>query len=81
MRDDKTHGGRKKHVLSGGYDPAQPILRGVNLVQCLEDGPWCDCFCDLCPPWEHRMKDCRGFCRSHVAGRDSITPGSSTGVI
>lgn len=74
MSRDKTRGSDGKHVLQGGYDPAQPILPAVNLVRCLQNGPWCDCLCELCPPWDHTMEYCRAFCVEQRAGRDSDDP-------
>lgn len=53
---------RKNHP-EGKYGPPQPLLPNVNLACCLAEAhQWCECACDGCPPWQHRVGECSRSC-------------------
>lgn len=62
MPKDKTPCPGARRPSGAVCGPAQPILRGINLVQCLQDASWCDCLCRECPPWEHKLEYCASRC-------------------
>lgn len=65
-----------KNALQGESEPAQPLLRGINLARFLTVQPtWCGCDCDGCPPWLHYAVECVTNCE-----RLESPPMSNTGV-
>ena len=66
----------RKELSEAKCEPAQPILRGVNLARLLTVEPsWCGCDCESCPPWLHPSGWCRARCLRMV-----VLPASNTGV-
>lgn len=66
MERDKTgsHNRPRKRLFVPGE--AQPLLKGINLVQSMLEARECVCNCEGCPPWEHNRVACKLSCSNRA---------------
>lgn len=58
-----------KNESKGKSVPIQLCLRGtddLHFVLHTAQLTWCTCLCSECPPWEHRLEECRLYCLVQV---------------
>lgn len=67
--ENKTAREKIEDALQGDSEPAQPMLRGVNIAKCFLDVIPSICVREDCLPWDHEDVECFRFRQSRVGSR------------